>query len=127
MVLLKCDLHVHTNASRDGESSVEDVLAAAVKAGLDAIAITDHDTTEGSLCALAAQNPGVLIIPGIEVSTRQGHLLVLGTTKVLAPKQDVLKTGKSPRGSNHCSPPIPPMAARSRPPVQRCVAGSRCR
>ncbi|HJK05035.1 MAG TPA: CehA/McbA family metallohydrolase, partial [Methanocorpusculum sp.] len=92
MVLLKCDLHVHTNASRDGESSVEDVLAAAVKAGLDAIAITDHDTTEGSLCALAAQNPGVLIIPGIEVSTRQGHLLVLGTTKVLAPKQDVLET-----------------------------------
>ncbi|HJK65448.1 MAG TPA: PHP domain-containing protein [Methanocorpusculum sp.] len=92
MVLLKCDLHVHTNASRDGESSVEDVLAAAVKAGLDAIAITDHDTTEGSLCALAVQNPGILIIPGIEVSTRQGHLLVLGTTKVLAPKQDVLKT-----------------------------------
>ena len=75
MVLLKCDLHVHTNASRDGESSVEDVLAAAVKAGLDAIAITDHDTTEGSLCALAVQNPGVLIIPGIEVSTRQAKAL----------------------------------------------------
>ena len=90
MVLLKCDLHVHTNASRDGESSVEAVLAAA--AGLDAVAITDHDTTEGSICALAAQNPGILIIPGIEVSTKQGHLLVLGTTQVLTPKQDVLTT-----------------------------------
>ena len=134
MVLLKCDLHVHTNASRDGESSVEDVLAAAVKAGLDAIAITDHDTTEGSLCALAVQNPGVLIIPGIEVSTRQGHLLVLGTTKVLAPKQDVLKTIAEAKalGAVTIVPhpfhrPIPPMAARSRPPVQRCVAGSRRR
>ncbi|MCQ2356800.1 MAG: PHP domain-containing protein, partial [Methanocorpusculum sp.] len=90
MVLLKCDLHVHTNASRDGESSVEAVLAAA--AGLDAVAITDHDTTEGSICALAAQNPGILIIPGIEVSTKQGHLLVLGTTQVFTPKQDVLTT-----------------------------------
>ena len=126
MVLLKCDLHVHTNASRDGESSVEDVLAAAVKAGLDAIAITDHDTTEGSLCALAAQNPGVLIIPGIEVSTRQGHLLVLGTTKVLAPKQDVLKTIAEAKALGAVTI-VPHPFHRWRHPVQRCVAGSRCR
>ncbi|MDV0441162.1 CehA/McbA family metallohydrolase [Methanorbis furvi] len=92
MVLLKCDLHVHTNASRDGESSVEEVIAAAVAAGLDAVAITDHDTTEGAIHALSLKNPGILIIPGIEVSTKQGHLLVLGTTNILAPKQDVLKT-----------------------------------
>ena len=92
MVLLKCDLHVHTDASRDGESSVEAVLAAAAAAGLDAVAITDHDTTEGSISALAAHHPGVLVIPGIEVSTKQGHLLVLGTTQVLAPKRDVLET-----------------------------------
>jgi predicted metal-dependent phosphoesterase TrpH len=92
MVSLKCDLHVHTNASRDGESSVEAVLAAAVAAGLDAIAITDHDVTDGSIRALAAQNSEILVIPGVEVSTRQGHLLVLGTTEMLAPKQDVLKT-----------------------------------
>lgn len=92
MVLLKCDLHVHTDASRDGESSVEAVIAAAVAAGLDAVAITDHDTTEGSVAALACKNPGILIIPGIEISTKQGHLLVLGTTQVLAPKRDVLAT-----------------------------------
>lgn len=92
MVLLKCDLHVHTDASRDGESSVEAVLAAAAAAGLDAVAITDHDTTEGSISALAADHPDVLVIPGIEVSTEQGHLLVLGTTQVLAPKRDVLET-----------------------------------
>ena len=92
MVLLKCDLHVHTNASRDGESPVEEVIAAARAAGLDAVAITDHDTTEGALYALGQDNPDILIIPGIEVSTKQGHLLVLGTTKVFPPKEDVLKT-----------------------------------
>lgn len=92
MALLKCDLHVHTNASRDGESSVEEVIKAAVAAGLDAVAITDHDTTDGALRALELKNPGVVIIPGVEVSTAQGHLLVLGTTKVLAPRKDVLAT-----------------------------------
>lgn len=92
MVVLKCDLHVHTNASRDGESPVSEVIAAAKAAGLDAIAITDHDTCDGVLEALKLQESELLIIPGVEVSTKQGHLLVLGTTKVLASNEDVLKT-----------------------------------
>lgn len=92
MVFLKCDLHVHTNASTDGESSVEDVLEAAITAKLDAVAITDHDTMDGVNSALAAQRSDILIIPGIEVSTKQGHLLVLGTTQMISPKQDVLET-----------------------------------
>jgi len=45
--MLRCDLHIHTNFSPDGESSVEEIIAKAEEAGLDAIAITDHDTTEG--------------------------------------------------------------------------------
>jgi predicted metal-dependent phosphoesterase TrpH len=92
MVLLRCDLHVHTNASRDGESPVHDVIAAAKAAGLDAIAITDHDTMEGVLEALKMQDPDLLIIPGVEVSTKQGHLLVLGTDRIYPPKEEVLKT-----------------------------------
>lgn len=92
MVLLKCDLHVHTNASRDGESPVHEVIAAAKAAGLDAIAITDHDTCDGVLEALRINDPDLLIIPGVEVSTKHGHLLVLGKTEVYPPKEDVLKT-----------------------------------
>ena len=45
--MLACDLHVHTRFSKDGESSVEDVLARAKAVGLAAVAITDHDTLEG--------------------------------------------------------------------------------
>lgn len=92
MVILKCDLHVHTNASRDGESSLEDVINAAKSAGLDAIAITDHDTVDGSVEALERGDSDLLIIPGIEVSTKQGHLLVLGTFTVFPPNEDVSKT-----------------------------------
>lgn len=66
----KVDLHVHTAASQDGLSSLEELTAAAKAAGLDAAAITDHN-----LCTPVPQElNGVLLIPGCEVSTRQGHI-----------------------------------------------------
>jgi predicted metal-dependent phosphoesterase TrpH len=89
--MLKCDLHVHSNFSRDGESRVEDILRRAEQVGLDAIAITDHDTVEGSLYAQRIRSP-VLVIPGIEVSTRQGHIIVLGIDTPLPPHRDVMET-----------------------------------
>ncbi|HVN73337.1 MAG TPA: PHP domain-containing protein [Methanoregula sp.] len=89
--MLTCDLHVHTNFSKDGESGVEEILLRAEEAGLDAIAITDHDTIDGAKKALACRSP-VLVIPGIEVSTRQGHLLVLGVTEIIPSGLDVIAT-----------------------------------
>jgi len=89
--MLTCDLHVHTSYSKDGESSVEEILRAAETAGLDVIAITDHDTVDGAKKALTLPSP-VLVIPGIEVSTKQGHLLVLGVTEVIPAGLDVVET-----------------------------------
>ncbi|MDD1704043.1 MAG: PHP domain-containing protein [Methanoregula sp.] len=86
--MLSCDLHVHTNFSRDGESSVEEILRQAEAVGLDVIAITDHDTTEGAKRALTCETR-VLVIPGIEVSTKDGHLLVLGVTEIIPSGLDV--------------------------------------
>ncbi len=48
------DLHVHSNAS-DGTMTPEEVVDCATKAGLSAIALTDHDTTAGVSKALAAE------------------------------------------------------------------------
>ncbi len=89
--MLNCDLHVHTNFSKDGESSVEEILKRAEEIGLDVIAITDHDTVEGAKKALLFTT-GVLVIPGIEVSTKQGHLIVLGVTEVIPAGLDVIDT-----------------------------------
>ncbi|MBI4321750.1 MAG: PHP domain-containing protein [Chloroflexi bacterium] len=65
----KIDLHVHTSAS-DGVFTPREVVALAQQRGLQVIAITDHDTTEGVAPALvAAENTRLTVIPGIEVST----------------------------------------------------------
>lgn len=76
---VRFDPHVHTNASYDARGSVEAVLEAAGEAGLDAVAITDHDTTTAVDEAIdLAPAAGVTVVPGVEVSTRDGHLLALG-------------------------------------------------
>lgn len=70
MSVYKADLHVHTDASGDGRSTLEEQAAAARAAGLDAIAVTDHDR-----CTPVPERlGGVLLIPGCEISTALGHI-----------------------------------------------------
>lgn len=91
LTLLRLDLHVHSTFS-DGRDGVEDILEAAVEAGLDGIAITDHDTLEGSFEAesfVRERGLNLLVIPGVEVSTSDGHLLALGI-------RDLPPAGRSP-------------------------------
>jgi 3',5'-nucleoside bisphosphate phosphatase len=67
---VRIDLHTHSRAS-DGTESPAEVMAAAARAGLDVVALTDHDTTQGWAEATeAAQRLGLELVPGIEVSTR---------------------------------------------------------
>jgi len=97
-LMLRFDLHVHSNYSKDGESTVEEILRAAKAKGLDGIAITDHDTTAGARYALevcAKVAPGLLVIPGEEVSTRSGHLIVLGITQDIPKGMSVEETVKA--------------------------------
>jgi predicted metal-dependent phosphoesterase TrpH len=72
-VVLHADLHSHSNAS-DGTTPPADVMARAAAAGLDVIALTDHDTVAGHAEAAAALTPGLTLLPGMELSCRRdGH------------------------------------------------------
>jgi len=92
------DLHIHTIYSYDGTASVSAVLRQAKLAGLDVIAITDHDEIKGALKALElAPSYGVEVIPGIEIKTAEGDLLALNITEAVEPnlslEETVLRVG----------------------------------
>jgi predicted metal-dependent phosphoesterase TrpH len=87
------DLHIHTIYSYDGTASVPAVLTQARKAGLDVIAITDHDEIAGSLKALSlAPRYGVDVIPGIEITTSEGDLLALNITEKVQRNLPLIET-----------------------------------
>jgi predicted metal-dependent phosphoesterase TrpH len=70
------DLHTHSTAS-DGTEAPAGLVAAAVAAGLDVLAITDHDTTSGwDEAAAAARNLGIALVPGIEISCQHAGMSI---------------------------------------------------
>lgn len=79
---MRIDLHAHSAVS-DGTDTPAGVVAAAVEAGLDVMALTDHDTFDGMPAALdAGRAAGLRVLPGIEISTQlrgvSVHLLGYG-------------------------------------------------
>jgi 3',5'-nucleoside bisphosphate phosphatase len=69
----RIDLHLHTTYS-DGSLPPTEVLGLAQKAGVSALAITDHDIVDGIPEAIeAGAHLGIEVIPGIEISSRYGE------------------------------------------------------
>jgi predicted metal-dependent phosphoesterase TrpH len=67
---VRIDLHAHSNVS-DGTETPAGVIVSAVAAGLDAVALTDHDSTDGwESASAAAREHGVAFVPGMEISCR---------------------------------------------------------
>jgi predicted metal-dependent phosphoesterase TrpH len=82
LALVRIDLHVHSSAS-DGTDPPAEVMRRAGQAGLDVVALTDHDTLAGHAEAARALPPGLALAAGLELSCRLAgrsvHLLAYGT------------------------------------------------
>ncbi len=88
----RADLHLHTTYS-DGMGTVEAVLEAARRAGLDVIAITDHDTLQGALRGRdIGARYGIGVVPGVEISTAEGHLLAYWIEQYIPPGLPLIET-----------------------------------
>lgn len=72
---LKIDLHVHTNCSADSLITPEELVFYAKKCGLDGVAIVDHERFDGAL--KIAKTTDLLIIPGMEIESLDGHIIGL--------------------------------------------------
>jgi len=87
---LKIDIHVHTHYSYDSLITPQELVFYARKRGLDGIAITDHDRIEGAL--RIAKETDFLIIPGIEISSLNGHIVGLNVQKPISQGLNVDET-----------------------------------
>jgi predicted metal-dependent phosphoesterase TrpH len=91
----RADLHMHTSHSDGWPSPVDVVDHVILRGDLDVIAITDHDTIEGALCAAehAAGTPlAPHVIVGEEVSSRHGHILGLFLERRVRPGMSAAAT-----------------------------------
>jgi len=78
---VKADLHVHTTHSHDSVITPKELVFYAKKRRLTAVAVTDHDKVEGAL--KIAKETDFLIIPGTEVSSRDGHIVGLNVHELI--------------------------------------------
>jgi predicted metal-dependent phosphoesterase TrpH len=94
---MRFDLHVHSEYSPDSRSSIEAILKQAQEAGLDGIAITDHNSVQSFFVASKlAEDLGLdlIIVPGAEISTSEGHLIALGTHNLLPAGLSAVETAE---------------------------------
>lgn len=88
------DLHIHSIYSYDGTASVSAILKyAADRTDLDVIAITDHDSVKGIQEAMdLAFRYNLEVVPGCEISSKDGHILGLFIDRPIPPGLSLLET-----------------------------------
>jgi predicted metal-dependent phosphoesterase TrpH len=76
---MKIDLHIHTSYSRDASAQPKEIVGRCAALDLGGLAVTDHNSVEGSLEAFGiARERGLVAVRAVEVSTDEGHLLAYG-------------------------------------------------
>ncbi len=84
---MRMDMHIHSTYSSDGSASPGEIIKYAMKNGLDGAAIMDHNDLRGSIqarkIAKGHKLDNFLIVPGLEVSTTEGHVLAYGIDELI--------------------------------------------
>lgn len=134
--MVVADLHVHTTRS-DGSLTLSTLPAAARRAGVDAVAITDHDRTQPALDAPVTTLEGLTVVHGIELRVDAGdqRLDLLGygvdPTDELQALCDRIQRDRRERGQRiidrveaeiDVSLPVEPRAGLGRPHIARAIA-----
>jgi predicted metal-dependent phosphoesterase TrpH len=78
---LKIDLHVHSYYSYDSLISPKELVYYAKRSGLDGVAVTDHDRLDSAVAI--AKETDFFIVPGMEVTSRQGHIVALNVRETI--------------------------------------------
>jgi predicted metal-dependent phosphoesterase TrpH len=87
---VKADLHVHTVYSEDSMITPKELVFYAKKRGLNAVAVTDHNRLDGAL--KIAKETDFLVIPGMEVSSSDGHIVALNVSQPIPKGYSAVET-----------------------------------
>jgi predicted metal-dependent phosphoesterase TrpH len=79
--MLKLDLHLHSCYSDDAIGSPEDLIKSLKERGIQGMALTDHNTIKGCIKVQKVVPKDFLVIPSVEISTADGHLLAFNVTE----------------------------------------------
>ncbi len=88
---MRIDMHVHTVYSGDSCNSVQDILDVCKRVGMDGVVVLDHNSLRGGREALAMKSD-VLVIPGVEVSSADGHVLAFNVNEEIPRDRTVEET-----------------------------------
>lgn len=107
----RVDLHVHSAHSPDSRLRLLDLVDRLPYAGLSGVAITDHNSVEShqSLPELRRKFPAYVFVPGVEVSTLEGHLLIYGVDElppIRRPLAETLDWARSHNGVTVLAHPL---------------------
>ena len=81
--MLKLDLHVHSCFSDDAFGTPQELISSLRKKGIHGMALTDHNTTKAWMTIQKELPEDFLVIPSMEISTADGHLLALNITETI--------------------------------------------
>lgn len=77
--MYKMDSHIHSEYSPDSKSKIEDIIKIAESREIDIIAISDHNTVDGSKAAQKlTKDKEIFVMPSIEISALEGHIIGYG-------------------------------------------------
>lgn len=93
---MRFDLHIHSSYSGDSKATPKEIIREAEKKGLQGLGIMDHNTLEGYFKAKKIDTD-LIIVPGLEVSTKTGHVMALGVKEEIPPGLDISRTIKKIR------------------------------
>ena len=85
---MKFDLHIHSKYSGDSKSDPKEIVKIAEKEDIDGIALLDHNSVEGYK-KIKNMDTDLIIVPGTEVSTEQGHVGALGVEETIGRPETV--------------------------------------
>jgi predicted metal-dependent phosphoesterase TrpH len=89
---MRADLHVHSEHSGDNRQTVETIIHVCRDRGIKVVAVADHNSLSGTFQAMRIASDDTIVVPAIEITTEEGHVLAYNVTEEVPRDLSVAET-----------------------------------